>query len=201
MTTSISPTHQADHDAPAAGDPAAGRDQRFAEGIRNLRAGAAAFRVDERILMVLGGVLIPLGILVILLGWWGAARSPYVFDQIPYVISGGLLGVGMVVLGGFLYFTHWLTELVKDNRRQSAAVLAALDLLEERVAALSGAGASGKVASNGAAHSGGAESGLVATARGTMAHRPDCTVVAGKKGVRPVAASDGLAPCKLCGSA
>ena len=39
---------------------------------------------------------------------------------------------------------------------------------------------------------------LVATAEGTMAHRQGCAVVAGKAGLRQVAAGDGLAACKLC---
>ena len=39
---------------------------------------------------------------------------------------------------------------------------------------------------------------LVATAKGTMVHRPDCAVVAGKRGLRRVTARDGLEPCKLC---
>ena len=38
---------------------------------------------------------------------------------------------------------------------------------------------------------------LVATDTGTMAHRPDCVVVAGKTGVRAVSANAGLAACKL----
>jgi len=42
------------------------------------------------------------------------------------------------------------------------------------------------------------EAPLVATMRGTMAHRPECVVVAGKVDLRPVTAADGLAPCKLC---
>ncbi len=41
---------------------------------------------------------------------------------------------------------------------------------------------------------------LVATARGTMSHRPECVVVAGKPDLRAVAAGDGLLPCKLCGA-
>jgi hypothetical protein len=39
---------------------------------------------------------------------------------------------------------------------------------------------------------------LVATVKGSMAHRPDCVVVAGKPGLRAVDASEGLLPCKLC---
>ncbi|HVM05944.1 MAG TPA: hypothetical protein VM242_12300 [Acidimicrobiales bacterium] len=39
---------------------------------------------------------------------------------------------------------------------------------------------------------------LVATGSGTLARRPEGRAVAGKPGVRPVAAADGLAPCRLC---
>ncbi|MEX2292468.1 MAG: hypothetical protein WD691_01670 [Acidimicrobiales bacterium] len=177
------------------------REQRFAEGVRSLRAGAAAFRLDERLFMVLGGALIPMGAIVVLLGWWGAAHSTYVFDQIPYVISGGLLGVGMIFLGAFFYFTHWVTQLVQDNRRQATALLDALQRLETQVTALGQPGATGVVkASHGVAALASGDDTLVATARGSMAHRPDCAVVVGKSGLRRVSASDGLADCRLCGS-
>jgi hypothetical protein len=39
---------------------------------------------------------------------------------------------------------------------------------------------------------------LVATGRGTMAHRPDCVVVAGKTGLRRVTEDEELDSCKLC---
>lgn len=169
------------------------RDARFAEGVRTLRVGGASIRLDERLLMVLGGILVPLGIIVVLLGWWGAARSPYVFDQLPYVISGGLLGVGLIFLGAFLYFAHWMTEMVKESRRQSTALLAAVERLEARLAAAP----TPKAATNGAL--GEAVDGWVATQHGTMAHRPDCVVVAGKSGLRTVdPGRDDLPLCKLC---
>ena len=65
----------------------------------------------------------------VVLGWWGASRTPYAFEQTPYLISGGLLGLGLVFLGSFFYFAHWLTQLVKEHREQSAAILAALERL------------------------------------------------------------------------
>ena len=34
-----------------------------------------------------------------------------------------------VFLGSFFYFAHWLTQLVKEHREQSAAILAALERL------------------------------------------------------------------------
>ncbi len=39
---------------------------------------------------------------------------------------------------------------------------------------------------------------FVATAHGTMAHLPDCVVVAGKRDLKQVTPDDGLVPCKLC---
>lgn len=185
----------------AEGEAGTRREQRFADGIRTLRAGAAGFRLDERLLMVLGGVLVPMGAIVVLLGWWGAAHTSYVFDQIPYVISGGLLGVGMIFLGGFLYFAHWLTQLVQDNRRQAAALLDALQRLDERLTSAGISAGSNASSSQGAGYLAGSAETLVATARGTMAHRPDCTVVAGKTGLREVSALDGLSTCKLCSAA
>ena len=174
------------------------RDARFSEGVRTLRVGGATIKLEERILLVLGGVIAPLGLVIVVLGWWGAANSPYVFEQLPYLISGGLLGLGLVFLGAFFYFAHWMTQLVKEHRVQSVAMLEALQRLQDEVERQRGAtvlaGASDTVGVNGAT----AEAALVATARGTMAHRPECVVVAGKRDLRSVDASDGLASCKLC---
>lgn len=179
-------------------DPAtrAERDERFADGVRTLRVGGASLRLDERILMILGGVVAPLGLVVVLLGWWGAAHTPYVFEQLPYLISGGLLGVGLIFLGAFLYFAHWMTQLVKEHRTQSLAVLEALQRLQDQVAeqalprlAVGTPSANGNHAPPPT---------LVATERGTMGHRPDCIVVAGKTGLRPVTPADGVSACKLC---
>ena len=58
------------------------------------------------------------GLSIILLGWFGAARSTIVEEQIPYLISGGLLGVALATIGALTLFAHWLTVLVRENRRQ-----------------------------------------------------------------------------------
>lgn len=110
------------------------RRARFAEGVEELKVGSTSGFVGERILLFLGGVIAPLGLLVVLLGYWGASQTPYLFEQVPYLISGGLLGLGLVFLGSFFYFTHWITQLVKEHRTQSAAVLAALERLQQQLA-------------------------------------------------------------------
>ncbi len=66
---------------------------------------------------------------MVLLGWWGASNTSYGFEQTPYLISGGILGLALVFIGCFFYFAHWLTALVKEHRTQSAAILAALERL------------------------------------------------------------------------
>jgi len=176
------------------------RRRRFADGIRDLRVGSS-LNLGERTLMVVGGVLAPLGLIVVLLGWWGASQTPFVFEQVPYLISGGLLGLGLVFLGAFFYFTHWLTQLVKEHRTQSAAVVDALQRLQDQILRLGdgqlGPGGSVAPASAHLADEGAAVV-LVATAHGTMAHRPDCVVVAGKDDLRRVDGDASFTLCKLC---
>jgi hypothetical protein len=55
-----------------------------------------------RWVLVPGGACVTLGIGLILLGWVGAARTARQIEQIPYLISGGLLGLAFVFLGGLL---------------------------------------------------------------------------------------------------
>ena len=171
--------------------------ERFDADVRTLRVGSASLKLEERLLMVIAGAIAPMGLIAVLLGWWGAAHTPYVFEQVPYLISGGLLGLGLLFLGAFFYFAHWMTQLVKEQRTQSAAVLAALDRLHDRLGAPTVEGAPTAVVSSNGVHPV-AGDGLVATERGTMAHRPGCVVVSGKTGLRTVDVSDGLAACKLC---
>lgn len=116
------------------------RYRRFSDGIAGLRVGNVRSRFNERILLVLGGILAPLGVVGVIVGWYGASHTPYLFEQVPYLISGGLLGLALVFLGSFLYFSHWLTELVKEHRTQSAAILAALERLQDEVAGREGPG-------------------------------------------------------------
>lgn len=120
-------------DVPSALDDAE-RQARFQTGIRRLKVGGVSSALNERTLLVLGGILAPLGLAGILIGWWGAANTPYLFEQMPYLISGGMLGLGLVFLGSFMYYSHWVTELVKEHREQSAAILAALERLRDEVA-------------------------------------------------------------------
>ena len=47
----------------------------------------------------LGVLLTLLGLLIIFFGWNGAASTDYVPAQFPYLISGGVVGIAVVVVG------------------------------------------------------------------------------------------------------
>ncbi len=81
--------------AAAAASQASGY-QRLAEGVRSLRTGGGTLNLSEHTLMVLGGIIAPLGLVIVLVGWYGAAHSPFLFQQVPYLISGLGLGLGLV---------------------------------------------------------------------------------------------------------
>ena len=173
---------QGPEDEPTADEPKPDeRAERLERGLRRARRTAW---VDGRWLAVLAGALVPLGILLVLIGWRGASRTPNLYDQIPYLISGAELGQTLAIVGALCYFAHWLTALLREQRAQGRAIVDAIERLE---AAL--------VASQGTAPTAPA---LVATARGSLAHRPDCSAVVGRSGLRSVSAADGLARCQLC---
>lgn len=160
---------------------------------RQARLAAAAARLRtrrqipvERWLFIAGAVMLPLGVAFILLAWYGAAHKPLIIQQFPYLLSGGVLGLGLMFAGGFLYFGYWVTRLVQENRRHTDQLLEALGRLEGRLGEAPEAAPSG----NGT---------LVVTATGTMIHRPDCPVVVGREGLRKVKAdAKGFEPCKIC---
>jgi hypothetical protein len=141
------------------------------------------FVVTERTLLTVGSILMPLGLVLVLLGWYGAAHTTRVFEQIPYMISGGLLGVVCMIAGGFCYFGFFLARLLATSREMLDALLR----LEERLEATPQSTRLPVVR-------------LVATRNGTMYHRPDCAAVADRAPaeLRTVRATEGLTPCRMC---
>jgi hypothetical protein len=76
-----------------------------------------------RLLVLPSAVLVTGGFAFMLLGWWGAAHTHREIEQIPYLISGGLVGLGMVLLGGLLLATAvWLSALQRMQERMVAAI-------------------------------------------------------------------------------
>jgi hypothetical protein len=171
------------------GSSATSRIDRLAQQVSALRTRAAAGNLD-RWLLIGGGILMPLGIVFILLGWAGASRTPLPFEQNDYIISGGLLGLGFVIAGGFTYFAYWQTVRIRESRVQAAELTGAIKRLEDLLAggAMVTAGVAAVPAKT-----------FVATANGSIFHRPDCAAVAGRDDLTKVdAETTTLRPCRIC---
>ncbi|MHB1486211.1 MAG: hypothetical protein ACYCS7_00280 [Acidimicrobiales bacterium] len=173
-----------------------------------------------------GSVLVPLGVVVILIAWYGSAHTPYVQQQIPYLVSGSFVGLGMMVVGGLLYWAHWLyriydqADLHHVERLQRDQQL--FELMETVLAsregpvpvapALAPSRRSGRKAgpvsspvlgTNGSAPGAGValEASLVATASGSNVHRADCPIMARHPaGARRLSAAEahGRPLCQIC---
>jgi hypothetical protein len=67
------------------------------------------------------------GMAVIILGF---VFSPYLYEEVPYLISGGLLGVAMVIGGGVLVRSAWTLRQIEEDRRNALAIVRSVDRLE-----------------------------------------------------------------------
>ncbi|MEE3126247.1 MAG: hypothetical protein VX494_03460 [Actinomycetota bacterium] len=147
------------------------------------------YKLLQVVLFWAGAVLLPLGLVVIVLGWYGAANTPYEYDQISYLVSGGLLGLGLTFTGGFLYFGAWLARIADDGRESSkrlADTLLVLADVTSRAAAVSAP------ATDAAALP-------VVAGDGTTLHRRDCSLIAHRDDLRPAGPDAAhLTPCRVC---
>lgn len=132
---------------------------------------------------LLGLLFAVTGFAVIGLGWNGAAKNAFFDKQFPYLISGGLGGLALVIFGVGL--------LVVAQIRAERAKLA--ELLEHLGSVV------GKAASAVPAAAG--TNGRVVAGRSTY-HRPDCRLVKGKQDLDllsvEAARGSGLSPCRVC---
>lgn len=178
------PAPQATSEAPAAATapadpkaPATGR-----------KAPATAPRRDfdrqVRYARILGLVFAAAGFATIGFGWNGTAKNAFIDKQIPYLLSGGAAGLGLVLLGiGLLLLAQFRNERLKLGEQ-----------LEHVAALISKAVAT---APGGV----GSSNGRVVAGRSTY-HRPDCRLVQGKSDLDLVpvetAKLSGLSPCRVC---
>ena len=188
-------------------DMTVNQDQPTAMGGVRASLRARIGRADELLGMV-AAFLLPLGVCLIGLGWYGAAHTPYAFEQLPYLISGGLVGLALATGGGLAYVGSWVARSAAQQAAANAELMVVLGELREDLrsrpsAARPAARRAGAVPSSNAVPMSGAVpmqgASLVATANGSMLHRPECTVVRGRLDLRdmPVEGS-GLKACGLC---
>jgi hypothetical protein len=117
---------------------ASGRLAEFQAEIDRLKIRGSAPTTEQRLLTA-GIVLMPVGALLVLVGWWGASGTTEVSSQIPYLISGGVLGLVCTVAGGALflryslarYLRYWLLRLVYEERASTDRNVDALARIEE----------------------------------------------------------------------
>lgn len=143
----------------------------------------------------LGYILVAIGGLLLLAGYLGVSREVIVARQIPFLVSGGLVGLAAITFGGRLL-------LIEDLRRDSGR----LDRLEKAVLELHqvllyrpDAPSPGQLQ---AAANGAGPTKLLVLPGGESFHRPDCPVVGDKGTGRSVtletAQRKGLRACPLC---
>jgi hypothetical protein len=127
------------------------------------------------------------GLLVIGLAWNGAASVDFVSGQIPYLLSGGALGLGLVVLGAAML-------IIQNSRRDRSLIEVQLKELNSAIARLANAVGGGGPGG----HNGGGPQ--VVLGRSSY-HRPDCRLAQGKDlpaATIEAAEADGLSPCRIC---
>ena len=112
---------------------------------RRLRFRAAISELAERStsndlvrwMLVPGSIAVLLGFNIMLFGWFGASRTAREIEQIPYLISGGLVGLAFVVLGGLLLVsTFWVAVLRKLQEESDQHSRTELEQLQARIAEL-----------------------------------------------------------------
>ncbi|MEX2293876.1 MAG: hypothetical protein WD691_08835 [Acidimicrobiales bacterium] len=98
------------------------REERLASGADELEAERQHPVIGHpHFLLTVAGTLMTVGLSLMLLGWFGAARSTLMEEQIPYLISGGLLGLALSLIGALSLLAHWVTALLQDGRDMEAA--------------------------------------------------------------------------------
>jgi hypothetical protein len=134
--TVVDPTTNGAEGAPAQTPEGTERRLRFRRALADISARSSS---DDlvRWMLIPGSILVFLGFVVMVLGWVGAARTAREIEQIPYLISGGLVGLALVVLGGLLLVsTFWVAVL----RKLQAEATDEVQTLQARIAELEAPG-------------------------------------------------------------
>ncbi len=72
------------------------------------------------------------GALALILGYVGVSNTEFTAEQLPYVVSGGLVGIFLLGIGGML----WLSADLRDEWRTLDAMDAKLDAMDAKLDAL-----------------------------------------------------------------
>jgi hypothetical protein len=139
----------------------------------------------------LGVLFCLVGLIAIWVGWNGAASYNDLRQQFPWLISGGITGLALVIIGVGLF----VVQSQRADRVQLEANLVELRRILERM--------TGASIGNGSEPAGapGVSSDVVVAGPNAY-HRPSCHLVQGREGLKAMtpeaAAASGLPPCRTC---
>jgi hypothetical protein len=114
---------------PDGATPVPNRLRRLAQMVDQSRRGRSD-RDIRKIMHLVGMAVLIFGIVAIVIGWYGAAHSPYLYQEVPYLISGGLLGLALVIAGGVLVRCAWSLRQIEEARRNTGAIVRSVERLE-----------------------------------------------------------------------
>ena len=128
----------------AAAVPLAGADQAGATDARRARFRAALSGLARssssdliRWVLVPASISVIVGFNLMVLGWVGASRTHREIEQVPYLISGGLIGLALVFLGGLMlaavFWVVVMRKLLEETEARTRAELTALDARVETI--------------------------------------------------------------------
>ena len=63
---------------------------------------------------VLSWLLVAAGLVALVVGWHGVSGTPYLAEQLPYLVSAGLVGLFLLGLGA----TIWISADLRDEWRK-----------------------------------------------------------------------------------
>ena len=126
-------------EAPSPSQPASARAERFLADAEALHVPTSIATTERRVLVV-GALLVAGGFAAIIAGYWGASGTAKIYEEIPYLISGGIFGIALVVVGAFLVARYstakllrfWLARLSAEHQLQTDRLVAAVERLEAR---------------------------------------------------------------------
>ena len=120
--------------AETAADRGSSRADEFRAEMAELKLADPAASGERRTLQA-GIALMVVGVGLVALGWYGASGVSEVWKEIPYLISGGLGGLTVTVIGAALYLRASLARqqrlvlvrLLQEQRTQTDRLVEALD--------------------------------------------------------------------------
>lgn len=136
---------------------------------------------------ILGLLFVTAGFVVVGKAWDGAASINFTTGQFPYLLSGGFMGLGLIVTG----CTLLLLATVRGEREVMSQKFDEVTKLLARSLTRMQASSNGLVGSS-----------EQVVAGETTYHRPDCKILQGKTGLSTLtveqAVAEGLAACRVC---